>query len=175
LVAGCDTPPGGVVSDVPVTALDGTVGQLRDRLGQGLVVVLIAPGTGVWESRHWLTAGLMPRLASAVAALPTRAELLVAETYPGATAHTVLLIRPDGHLVTTMVGCRPAELYSYADLARGGPPVPDAAEDNPPDDVNGSADDDPDDRQGDRPSGQTHGGGRPGGGPAGRRVGGRSR
>jgi 3-(3-hydroxy-phenyl)propionate hydroxylase len=175
LVAGCDTPPGGVVSDVPVTALDGTVGQLRDRLGRGLVVVLIAPGTGVWESRHWLTAGLMPRLASAVAALPTRAELLVAETYPGATAHTVLLIRPDGHLVTTMVGCRPAELYSYADLARGGPPVPDAAEDNSPDDVNGSADDDPDDRQGDRPSGQAHGGGRPGGGPAGRRVGGRSR
>jgi 3-(3-hydroxy-phenyl)propionate hydroxylase len=124
LVAGCDTPVGGRVSDVPVTALDGTVGRLRDRLGRGLVVMLIAPGTGVWESRHWLTAGLMPRLASAVAALPTRAELLVAETYPGATAHTVLLIRPDGHLVTAMVGCRPAELYSYADLARGGPPVP---------------------------------------------------
>jgi 3-(3-hydroxy-phenyl)propionate hydroxylase len=112
------------VSDVPVTALDGTVGHLRDRLGRGLIVVLIAPGTGVWDSRHWLTAGLMPRLASAVAALPTRAELVVAEMYPGATAHSVLLIRPDGHLVTAMVGCRPAELYSYADLARGGPPVP---------------------------------------------------
>ena len=123
-MAECDTPPGGVVSDVPVTALDGTVGRLRERLGRGLVVVLVAPGTGVWESRHWLTAGLMPRLASAVAALPTRAELLVAETYPGATAHSVLLIRPDGHLVAAMVGCRPAELYSYADLARGGPPVP---------------------------------------------------
>ncbi|CAG6392948.1 FAD-dependent monooxygenase [Streptomyces cocklensis] len=123
LVAGCDTPPGGQVADVQVTALDGTVGRLRDRLGQGLVVVLVAPGTGVWESRHWLTAGLMPRLASAVAALPTPAELLVAETYPGATAHSVLLIRPDGHLVTAMVGCRPAELYSYADLARGGPPA----------------------------------------------------
>ncbi len=123
LVAECDTPPGGVVGDVPVTALDGTVGRLRDRLGRGLVVVLVAPGTGVWASRHWLTAGLMPRLASAVAALPTRAELVVAETYPGATAHTVLLIRPDGHLVTAMVGCRPAELYSYADLTRGGPPV----------------------------------------------------
>jgi 3-(3-hydroxy-phenyl)propionate hydroxylase len=129
LVAGCDTPPGGVVSDVPVTALDGTVGRLRERLGRGLVVVLVAPGTGVWESRHWLTAGLMPRLASAVAALPTRAELLVAETYPGATAHSVLLIRPDGHLVTAMVGCRPAELYSYADLARGGPPAPAASGD----------------------------------------------
>ncbi|WP_433893145.1 FAD-dependent monooxygenase [Streptomyces sp. CA-111067] len=124
LVTGCDTPPGGMVSDVAVTALDGTVGRLRDRLGQGLVVVLVAPGTGVWESRHWLTAGLMPRLASAVAALPSRAELVVAETYPGATAHSVLLIRPDGHLVTSMVGCRPAELYSYADLARGGPPLP---------------------------------------------------
>ncbi|MFI0719682.1 FAD-dependent monooxygenase [Streptomyces sp. NPDC021224] len=123
LVAGCDTPPGGRVDDVPVTALDGTVGRLRDRLGQGLVVLLVAPGTGVWESRHWLTAGLMPRLASAVAALPTPAELLVTESYPGATAHTVLLIRPDGHLVTAMVGCRPAELYSYADLARGGPPT----------------------------------------------------
>ncbi len=133
LVAGCDTPPGGMVSDVPVTALDGTIGRLSDRLGRGLVVVLIAPGTGVWESRHWLTAGLMPRLASAVAALPTRAELLVAETYPGATAHSVLLIRPDGHLVTAMVGCRPAELYSYADLARGGPPM-----------TSGSADDGPD-------------------------------
>lgn len=190
LVAGCDTPPGGLVSDVQVIALDGTVGRLRDQLGKGLVVVLIAPGTGVWESRHWLTAGLMPRLASAVAALPTRAELLVAETYPGATAHTVLLIRPDGHLVTTMVGCRPAELYSYADLARGGPPMPDAAdEDAPdaqdaaqdaPDDVNGDGGSDgdrsgPGAQQGDRPRGQGLGGGRPGGGPAGRRVGGGSR
>lgn len=133
LVAGCDTPPGGAVTDVLVTALDGTVGRLRDRLGQGLIVVLIAPGTGVWDSRHWLTAGLMPRLASAVAALPTRAELVVAETYPGATAHSVLLIRPDGRLVTAMVGCRPAELYSYADLARGGPPLPAGSEAEEPD------------------------------------------
>lgn len=148
LLAGCDTPPGGRVDDVQVTALDGTVGRLRERLGRGLVVLLIAPGTGVWESRHWLTAGLMPRLASAVAALPTPAELLVAESYPGATAHSVLLIRPDGHLVTTMVGCRPAELYSYADLARGGPPM--AAEDD--------TDDVPDDAE-----------------PPGTRVGGHSR
>lgn len=161
LVAGCDTPPGGVVGDVPVTALDGTVGRLRDRLGRGLVVVLIAPGTGVWESRHWLTAGLMPRLASAVAALPTRAELLVAETYPGATAHTVLLIRPDGHLVTAMVGCRPAELYSYADLARGGPPAP-------------SGDDDPDERAGGGEDGHDTRDGDPGG-AAGRPVSGRTR
>ena len=36
----------------------------------------------------------------------------------------MLLIRPDGHLVTVMTGCRPTELYAYADLARGGPPSP---------------------------------------------------
>jgi 3-(3-hydroxy-phenyl)propionate hydroxylase len=178
LVADSDTPPGGVVSDVQVTALDGTVGRLRDRLGRGLVVVLVAPGTGVWESRHWLTAGLMPRLASAVAALPTRAELVVAEAYPGATAHSVLLIRPDGHLVTAMVGCRPAELYSYADLARGGPPVPDAdpGEEEPPAD----GDDSPDhpgrqERGGQERGGQGHGGGRPGGGAVARRVAGPAR
>lgn len=162
LVAGCDTPVGGMVTDVPVTALDGTVGRLRDRLGRGLVVLLIAPGTGVWESRHWLTAGLMPRLASAVAALPTRAELLVAETYPGATAHTVLLIRPDGHLVTAMVGCRPAELYSYADLARGGPPVPVASGDDGHEGPGGE----------DGPG--SHGGSADGG-PAGHQVSGRTR
>ncbi|MFG1808314.1 FAD-dependent monooxygenase [Streptomyces sp. NPDC049040] len=142
LVADCDTPPGGRVGDVQVTALDGTVGRLYDRLGQGLVVVLIAPGTGVWESRHWLTAGLMPRLASAVAALPTPAELLVAETYPGATAHTVLLVRPDGHLVTAMVGCRPAELYSYADLARGGPPHTTDGQEDDGQDGDGAGEDD---------------------------------
>lgn len=132
LVASCATPPGAAVTDAEVTALDGSRTRLYDRLGHDLLVVLIAPGTGVWESRHWLTAGLMPRLAKAVAALPTRAELLVAEAYPGSTAHSVLLIRPDGHLVTVMTGCRPAELYSYADLARGGPPVPDPADADPP-------------------------------------------
>ncbi len=120
---------GMLVEDVPVTDLDGARGRLRDRLGHGLVALLVAPGTGVWESRHWLTAGLMPQLSSAVAALPVRTELLVAEAYPGATAHTVLLIRPDGHLVGAMIGCRPAELYAYADLARGGPPGQDPAPD----------------------------------------------
>ncbi|MFC4035104.1 FAD-dependent monooxygenase [Streptomyces polygonati] len=171
--AGCDTPLGGVVSDVRVTALDGTVGRLRDRLGRGLVVVLVAPGTGVWESRHWLTAGLMPRLASAVAALPTRAELLVAETYPGASAHSVLLIRPDGHLVAIMIGCRPAELYSFADLARGGPPTADSdpAEGGLPPDGEDSPGDDGSRERG-RPG---HGGGRAGGGAAARRVGGPTR
>lgn len=124
LLGSCATPVGGAVVDVPVTALDGSKARLYERLGRDLLVVLVAPGTGVWESRHWLTAGLMPRLAKAVAALPTTAELLVAEAYPGSTAHSVLLIRPDGHLVTVMTGCRPTELYAYADLARGGPPSP---------------------------------------------------
>ncbi|WNI18377.1 FAD-dependent monooxygenase [Actinacidiphila sp. ITFR-21] len=167
LTAGSPTPPGGVVADVQVTALDGAVGRLRERLGRGLVVLLVAPGTGVWESRHWLTAGLMPRLASAVAALPTSAELLVTENYPGATAHSVLLIRPDGRLVTAMIGCRPAELYSAADLARGGPPVSD--EDPGGEDVPAGGDSP---GRPDRPErgGQGHGGGRTGG-AASRRVG----
>ncbi|MFJ3985077.1 FAD-dependent monooxygenase [Streptomyces fungicidicus] len=116
------TAPGSAVTDVRVTAEDGTFVRLRDRLGRGaLLVVLIAPGTGVWERRHWVSAGIMPRLAAAVAALPHRAELLVAESYPGAAAHTVLLLRPDGHLVTALSGVRPADLYAAAETATGGP------------------------------------------------------
>ncbi|CAL9548816.1 3-(3-hydroxy-phenyl)propionate_3-hydroxycinnamic acid hydroxylase [Streptomyces sp. enrichment culture] len=116
-----DTPPGAQVIDVRVTAEDGTFVRLRDRLGRGaLLVVLIAPGTGVWERKHWVTAGVMPRLAAAVTALPCRAELLVAESYPGAAAHTVLLVRPDGHLVTALSGVRPADLYTAAEAAVGG-------------------------------------------------------
>ncbi|MEU0742305.1 FAD-dependent monooxygenase [Streptomyces sp. NPDC006134] len=116
-----DTPPGAQVTDVRVTAEDGTFVRLRDRLGRGaLLVVLIAPGTGVWERKHWVTAGVMPRLAAAVTALPCRAELLVAESYPGAAAHTVLLVRPDGHLVTALSGVRPADLYTAAEAAVGG-------------------------------------------------------
>jgi 3-(3-hydroxy-phenyl)propionate hydroxylase len=84
-------------------------------------VVLIAPGTGVWERKHWVGAGIMPRLAAAVAALPHPAELLVAESYPGAAAHTVLLVRPDGHLVTALSGVRPDDLYAAAEAAVGGP------------------------------------------------------
>ncbi|MFD3511750.1 FAD-dependent monooxygenase [Streptomyces sp. NPDC058657] len=117
------TAPGAPVEDVRVTAPDGTTAALRDRLGQGhLLVVLVAPGTGVWDRRHWMTAGVMPRLAAAVTALPVPAELLVTEGYPGATAHTVLLVRPDGHLVAAFDGVRPAELYAAADAARGGAP-----------------------------------------------------
>lgn len=119
------TAPGQAVADVRVTAEDGTFVRLRERLGRGaFLVLLIAPGTGVWERRHWMTAGVMPRLAAAVTALPRPAELLVAESYPGAPAHTVLLIRPDGHLVTALGGVRPAELYGAADAARGGAPAP---------------------------------------------------
>ncbi|MFI9201683.1 FAD-dependent oxidoreductase [Streptomyces sp. NPDC053048] len=114
------TAVGAPVADVPVTAPDGSEIWLRDRLGGDLLVVLVAPGTGVWERRHWLGAGLMPRLAAAVSALPMRAELLVAEGYPGAAAHTVLVVRPDGHLVAALAGVRPAELYACADAARGG-------------------------------------------------------
>ncbi|QIJ65100.1 FAD-dependent monooxygenase [Streptomyces sp. JB150] len=116
------TPPGAPVTDVVVTAEDGSFVRLRDRLGRGaLLVVLIAPGTGVWERKHWATAGIMPRLAAAVSALPHPAELLVAESYPGAAAHTVLLVRPDGHLVTALNGVRPADLYAAAEATLGGP------------------------------------------------------
>ncbi|MFE7212721.1 FAD-dependent monooxygenase [Streptomyces sp. NPDC057611] len=116
-----DTPAGAPVADVLVTAEDGSLVPLRERLGRGaLLVVLIAPGTGVWERRHWVSAGIMPRLAAAVTALPHPAELLVAESYPGAAPHTVLLVRPDGHLVTALSGVRPADLYTAAETALGG-------------------------------------------------------
>ncbi|MFI0263553.1 FAD-dependent monooxygenase [Streptomyces sp. NPDC017056] len=114
------TRPGAPVADVPVTAPDGSHVPLRQRLGRGLLVVLVAPGTGVWEQRHWKSAGLMPRLSKTVTALPMRAEVLVAEAYPGAVAHTVLVVRPDGHLVAALGGVRPAELYACADAVRGG-------------------------------------------------------
>jgi 3-(3-hydroxy-phenyl)propionate hydroxylase len=116
--------PGSPVADVQVTAPDGTCARLRDRLCRGrLLVVLVAPGTGVWDRRHWAGAGIMPRLETAVSGLPVPAELLVTERYPGASAHTVLLVRPDGHLVAAFAGVRPAELYAAADIARGGDPA----------------------------------------------------
>ncbi|MEU5797157.1 FAD-dependent monooxygenase [Streptomyces sp. NPDC047813] len=116
-----DTPRGAPVTDVRVTAEDGSFVRLRDRLGRGaLLVVLIAPGTGVWDRKHWVSAGVMPRLAAAVTALPYPAELLVAESYPGAPAHSVLLVRPDGHLVTALTGVRPADLYTAAEATVGG-------------------------------------------------------
>ncbi|MET9293556.1 FAD-dependent monooxygenase [Streptomyces sp. NPDC003077] len=115
------TEPGEPVADVPVTAQDGALVRLRERLGRGLLVVLVAPGTGVWDRRHWMSAGLMPALADAVAALPVPAEVLVAEEYPSAPAHTVLVVRPDGHLVAALAGVRADELYACADAVRGGP------------------------------------------------------
>ncbi|MFJ8691891.1 FAD-dependent monooxygenase [Streptomyces roseolilacinus] len=122
------TAPGAPVADVPVTAPDGTAGRLRDRLGRGVLVVLVAPGTGVWDRRHWVTAGVMPRLAEAVRALPVRGELLVTEAYPGAAAHTVLLVRPDGHLAAAFAGVHPAALHAAAQALLGGAPEPAAAE-----------------------------------------------
>ncbi|GHJ40570.1 FAD-dependent monooxygenase [Streptomyces sp. TS71-3] len=115
------TPRGSLTADVQVTAEDGTFVRLHDRLGLGrLMVVLVAPGTGVWAREHWVGAGVMPRLAAAVTALPHPAELLVAENYPGAAAHTVLLIRPDGHLVAAFGGVHPGALYAAAETALGG-------------------------------------------------------
>lgn len=124
-----DTPVGAPVTDVRVTAEDGTFVRLRDRLGRrALLVVLVAPGTGVWERRHWVSAGIMPQLTSAVQALPHPADLLVAESYPGAAAHTVLLVRPDGCLVTALDGVRPESLYAAAEASTGGPASAEEAE-----------------------------------------------
>lgn len=118
-----ETPPGAPVDDVPVIALDGERGRLRGQLcgsGSELLVLLVAPGTAVWDSRHWLSAGMMPELAAAVDGLPLKARLLVTEEYPGAAAHTVLVIRPDGHLVAALPGPRTAHLQACAHAVRGG-------------------------------------------------------
>ncbi|MFF2780302.1 FAD-dependent monooxygenase [Streptomyces sp. NPDC058052] len=118
------TPLGAPVEDVRVTAPDDTTVRLRDRLGQArLLVLLVAPGSGVWERRHWRTAGLMPRLEEAAEALPVASEVLVTDAYPGAPAHAVLLIRPDGHLVAAFAGVRPEELRAAAEAARGTAPA----------------------------------------------------
>ncbi|MEU4966895.1 FAD-dependent monooxygenase [Streptomyces smyrnaeus] len=117
------TAPGAPVSDVPVTAADGSQGDLHAWLGGPggeLLVLLVAPGTGVWDSRHWLTAGMMPELASTVAGLPLRATLLVTESYPGAAAHTVLAVRADGHLAAAFPAGRSGALRVCAEAVRGG-------------------------------------------------------
>ncbi|MFE6870491.1 FAD-dependent monooxygenase [Kitasatospora sp. NPDC057692] len=115
------TAPGVLVPDLPVLATDGTPDQLHARLGAGFLLLLVAPGTAVWSAEHWLGAGLMPRLAEVAAALPVPTEVLVTEAYPGAGPHTVLLIRPDGHLVGTTQGADGEDLQALADRARGGP------------------------------------------------------
>lgn len=113
------TEPGALVDDVPVTALDGSRGRLWQRLGRDPLVLLVAPGTHVWDSRHWLSAGLMPKLAAVVGRLPVPADLLVTESYPGAAAHTVLVVRPDGHLVTAFPGARSNDLVACVEAIRG--------------------------------------------------------
>lgn len=117
------TPAGGPVADVPVLSPDHRRGRLWDWLAAGgddLLAVLVAPGSGVWHSRHWRSAGLMPMLAAAVDELPLRGRLLVAEDYPGAPAHTVLVVRPDGHLVAAVPGTRTDLLLACAEAPAGG-------------------------------------------------------
>ncbi|MBU7600276.1 FAD-dependent monooxygenase [Streptomyces sp. P38-E01] len=134
LGGGVATEPGERAEDIPLTALDGTRQALSERLGARLLVVLVAPGTAVWDSRHWLNAGVMPELAAAVRALPAPAELFVTESYPGAAAHTVLVVRPDGYLAAALPGVHREELgrvvatlAGWADgrdrASDGGPPA----------------------------------------------------
>ncbi|WP_369200394.1 FAD-dependent monooxygenase [Streptomyces sp. PU-14G] len=116
------TAQGAPVEDVPVTAVDGSRGTLRGWLGGvggELLVVLVAPGTAVWDSRHWLSAGMMPELAAAVEKLPLRATLLVTEGYPGAAAHTVLAVRADGHLAAALPAGHTEALNAWAEAIRG--------------------------------------------------------
>ncbi|GLW73080.1 monooxygenase [Kitasatospora phosalacinea] len=106
------TAPGVLVPDLPVVTADGTSETLRARLGGPFLLVLVAPGAAVWSAEHWLGAGLMPRLADLAAALPVPTEVLVTDTYPGAAPHTVLLVRPDGHLLGTTPGLHPETLHA---------------------------------------------------------------
>ncbi|MDT0347304.1 FAD-dependent monooxygenase [Streptomyces litchfieldiae] len=113
------TPVGAPVVDVPVITLAGERERLRDRLGGPLLLVLTAPGARVWDAKHWLSAGLMPELAAAADTLPLSAELLVTEEYPGAGPHTLLLVRPDGHLAAALPGADLAALRACAAALRG--------------------------------------------------------
>ncbi|WP_329568020.1 FAD-dependent monooxygenase [Kitasatospora sp. NBC_01266] len=115
------TAPGVLVPDLPVVTTEGAPDQLYARLGATFLLLLVAPGTAVWSAERWMGAGLMPRLAEVAAALPVPTEVLITEEYPGAGAHTVLLVRPDGHLVGITQGCQAEDLLALADRARGGP------------------------------------------------------
>lgn len=125
---------GGPVEDVAVVRADGRRARLSECLDQGLVVVLVAPGIEVWDGPRWRDAGLMPLLRARLGELPVAAELVVTHEYPGAAAHTLLLVRPDGYLAAWLppggeddlnaaalraVGRRASEEMSAA--ASGGP------------------------------------------------------
>ncbi|MDB1088853.1 FAD-dependent monooxygenase [Streptomyces sp. ACA25] len=114
-----DTPPGSPVADVPVTALDGSRARLHDWLGGPPLVVLTAPGSRVWDARHWLSAGLIPELAATLHELPMASELLVTEAFPGAPAHTLLVVRPDGHLAAALPGADLPGLRACVTALRG--------------------------------------------------------
>ncbi|MGA4544629.1 FAD-dependent monooxygenase [Uniformispora flossi] len=89
---------GAVADDVAVVRADGARAKLSDCLDRGLVVLLVAPGIEVWEGARWRDAGVMPVLRARLAELPVATELVVTPGYPGAAAHTLLLVRPDGYL-----------------------------------------------------------------------------
>ncbi|WP_354642525.1 FAD-dependent monooxygenase [Kitasatospora camelliae] len=122
------TAPGVLVPDVPVVTTEGSTERLHSRLGGGFLLLLVAPGTAVWSAEHWLGAGLMPRLAEVAAALPVPTEVLVTEEYPGAGPHTVLLVRPDGHLVGTAQGPRAEALQALAEGFQEQEELPDGGE-----------------------------------------------
>ncbi|WP_063784069.1 FAD-dependent monooxygenase [Streptomyces sp. SBT349] len=122
-----ETATGAPVADVPVITLEGDLGRLRDRLGGPLLLVLTAPGARVWDARHWLTAGLMPELAATANTLPLPAELLVTEEYPGAGAHTLLVVRPDGHLAAALPGADQQSLRACVAVLRGRTEEPEPA------------------------------------------------
>lgn len=117
--AAVSTAVGAPVANVPVIGLDGARDELRHRLGGPTLLLLTAPGSGVWEAKHWLSAGLMPELAIIARELPLPAELLVTEEYPGAAAHTVLVIRPDGRLAVALPGAAPDDLRDCVRALRG--------------------------------------------------------
>lgn len=101
---------GAPVGDVPVVRADGQRAQLSACLDAGMVVVLVAPGIEVWEGRRWRDAGLMPLLRARLGELPVASELVVTPEYPGATAHTLLVVRPDGYLTAWLPPGRDDEL-----------------------------------------------------------------
>ncbi|GAA1923522.1 FAD-dependent monooxygenase [Streptomyces sodiiphilus] len=129
-VAGAAT--GAPVTDVPVIALDGSRGRLHERLGGALLLVLTAPGARVWDARHWLAAGLMPELARVASHLPLPADLLVTEEYPGTSAHTVLVVRPDGHLAAALPSAAEGPLRACVDALRGTAPGATGVRTGPP-------------------------------------------